>query len=348
MSHPRPDDNALRHQPESGAGHVESYFLRANHPDEPRAVWLKATVLAPKGTSQGTAGEATSRVWAILFDGTTDTVWAGQQTVPLAEAHFEAGGDGRVDIEAAGCSFTLGPNGTAAGSLTTDAGSGAWDLRWEAAPAPFGAPLTLLPHRVMLDAPFPKSKTLTPFPVLRFSGELRLGKQTVEVRDWVGMQGHNWGREHAWQYAWGQCVFPDAQGEPHCVVEGFTARIKLAGWVTPPLSMLLVRRGGRTYRFNRLIDLPRHTAEVGDVSWSVRLRGPDGEAQLVMEARPEWTVCLGYANPDGRQSYCFNSKLAQTTLRVNPFNEDAFECTSPHGGALELLTSTPDPRFPVV
>ena len=37
--------NALRFAGQHG--HVESYFLRANHPTRPLAVWLKATVLAP-------------------------------------------------------------------------------------------------------------------------------------------------------------------------------------------------------------------------------------------------------------------------------------------------------------
>jgi hypothetical protein len=33
---------------------------------------------------------------------------------------------------------------------------------------------------------------------------------------------------------------------------------------------------------------------------------------------------------------------------VNPVNEEAFECASEHGGALEFLVNAPDPRFPDV
>lgn len=78
------------------------------------------------------------------------------------------------------------------------------------------------------------------------------------------------------------------------------------------------------------------------------MRGPGGDAWLEMTARPEETVCLGYRNPDGRLSHCFNSKLARVRLRVNPVNEEGFSCTSEHGGALELLRNEPDPRFAVV
>ena len=41
------DDNRRRYRP--GTDHVESWFVRANDPAGPRAVWLKKTVLAKAG-----------------------------------------------------------------------------------------------------------------------------------------------------------------------------------------------------------------------------------------------------------------------------------------------------------
>ena len=41
-------DNLVRYRP-SAAGHVESHFLKANSPDGERALWVKHTLLAPKG-----------------------------------------------------------------------------------------------------------------------------------------------------------------------------------------------------------------------------------------------------------------------------------------------------------
>ncbi len=35
------------------------------------------------------------------------------------------------------------------------------------------------------------------------------------------MQGHNWGREHAFEYAWGQCLFPATELAPESMLEGF-------------------------------------------------------------------------------------------------------------------------------
>ena len=62
-----------------------------------------------------------------------------------------------------------------------------------------------------------------------------------------------------------------------------------------------------------------------------------GSLNLTMRARVSEIQCLGYRNPNGHLSYCLNSKLAQTTLSVQPKNGQAFELTSEFGGALEFL-----------
>jgi hypothetical protein len=276
-----------------------------------------------------------AEAWCALFDGAR--TWAGKTTIPLAEAAF-----GEV-IRVGPCQVSVGPDGSAAGAIEDVR----WDIRWTARPT-LGAPMIPYPSRRFVDGAFPKTKLLTPVPVARFSGTVTWDGATIPVDGWTGMQGHNWGREHPLEYAWGQCVFPDAAGEPHCVVEGFTGRIKVAGLRTPLVSSLVVRRGEREYRFDRLFDLWNQRPTLSDLTWTARLRGADGEALLTMTADPARTVCLGYQNPDGSLAYCVNSKLARVSLRVNPTNEAGFECRSAHGGALEFLGRTADPRFPHV
>jgi hypothetical protein len=111
---------------------------------------------------------------------------------------------------------------------------------------------------------------------------------------------------------------------------------------------MTIRRQNRTYRFDRLVDLWNQDAAIDFPDWTLRMQGPDGEALLSMRANPEHMVCLGYENPDGKLSYCLNSKLSTVSLRVNPVNHEAFECTSQYGGALEFLQSTPAPELPEV
>jgi hypothetical protein len=321
-------DNEVRYRVGT-RGHVESYFLRANHPSQPLAIWLKATILAPR------QGDAVAELWCIVFDGERHRVWADKVTVPVAEAVFEQA------IELAGARFVLRGQGEARGEL----GDCAFDLSWTRGDGPLGEPLRMFPYDVMYEAPLPKSKLLTPYPLLFFSGTIRCWGESIAVKEWLGMQGHNWGREHAHEYAWGQCNFVDRDGRPTCSVEAFTGRLKLGPVTTPMLSALVVRREGQEYRFDRTFDFWRQHAEIDDMSWRLALHGPDGEAQLLMRADPREMACLLYRNPGGRASYCFNSKLARAELRVNPTNAEGFECTSAHGGALEFLRSDPDPRF---
>lgn len=328
--------NALRYSESSQRGHVESYFLRANHPHRPLAIWIKATVLAPRPRS------AVAEAWCVVFHGEKKRIFATKRTIPVSHATFS--GDPPT-IRLADVLLELGDPGRTEGSLWGDGGPCTWNLAWRRDQGQIGDPLCLLPYPSMVDGPFPKNKLLTPAPLLRFSGWIDIFGERIAVERWPGMQGHNWGESHAWEYAWGQCHFHDAKGEPFCMAEGFTGRVRLGRLVTPRLSALVVRRGQKEYRFDRTFDFWRQDAELDSSRWRVHLHGPAGEAILHMEAPVESTTCLGYYNPDGRLSYCLNSKLARVQLRVNPWNEEGFECTSEHGGALEFLRNEPDPRF---
>ena len=331
---PFASDNRPRYTP--GTDHVESWFFRANHPTEPKALWLKATLLGRR------RGPSVAEVWCSLFDGGPPRARGAKVTVPVEEAEFSGS---PLGIEIAESRFRLEADG---GSARGAAGGFTWDLRWRrppGAPAPLTEPLCLLPFRRLIDAPLPKNKLLTPAPALQFSGTVTWDGETWEVDRWLGMQGHNWGAAHSPQYAWGQCNFTNAQGAPFASVEAASGRIVVAGQTTPLLALMTIRRGNQAYRFDRLLDLWNQKAKIDFPRWSLRMRGPDGEAALTMEARPERMVCLGYENPDGRLSHCLNSKLARVHLRVNPVNDDGFECTSDHGGALEFLQPDPPPQI---
>ncbi len=332
---PIPDDNAPRF--EAAKQHVESWFWRANDPENRRAIWIKATILKP------TDGPPMADVWCIHFDG--DTVTGRRETVPLGTARF-AGEP--LDVEIAGARFTLdGGRGQLVGSIDELT----WDLRFESIGGAIGAPLCLMPSRRLLVAPLPKFKLVTPLPALSFSGTIKRGNTTWQVADWTGSQGHNWGPEHSEEYAWSQCLFPGSDG-PAVLVEGASARIRIAGRLTPWLSVLVVRRGAQEWRFDRLVDTWNHELAFGDVgdelSWVLRMRGPDGEALLKVSAHTSQMACLGYRNPNGRLSYCMNSKLSKVTLRDSPRVDDAFECHSEHSGALEFLRTEPDVRLGTV
>ncbi len=333
---PEPPDNACRYA--GRPGHVESYFVRANHPSRPLALWLKATLLAPL------RGPAVAESWLVYFDGERRETFAHKQTQPFAEASFGAPRSATPTLRAAGLTLALETPGRAEGRFEAAGGAATVRLGWQPLGSPIAQRLSIFPLRALRTGPFPRSKLLTPAPALRLHGALELPTGEVPVDGWVGMQGHNWGKEHTYEYAWGQCVFP----EQDALVEGFSGRVLLGGRPSPQVSALVVRRGARSFRFDTLFDVWRQKVRLERDAWQLRLLGPGGEAELLMDAERQPMVCLGYDNPDGQRSYCFNSKLARVKLTVRPKDDASFTCESAHGGALEFLRHEPDARFPHV
>ena len=166
------------------------------------------------------------------------------------------------------------------------------------------------------------------------------------LEGWTGMQGHNFGTEHHYEYAWGQCLFPEGPDGPQTMVEGGSGRLKIGGWVSPRMSVLVVRHGSHELRFDRTFDTWRQVAQVEPWRWTVELKGAQGQVSMTMDAAGMPLACLAYDNPDGHRSYCFNTKLARVWLHVQPLHGPSFQRESPHGGALEFLRHAPDPAIP--
>ena len=75
-------------------GHVESYFLKANDPRAPRAIWIKTTIYA---SARAPSGEphALAEAWAIAFDGDRGHI-AVKSSIPFDRARFGARLNGRL------------------------------------------------------------------------------------------------------------------------------------------------------------------------------------------------------------------------------------------------------------
>jgi hypothetical protein len=318
----------------SGEAHVESHFLRFNDPAGERAIWLKATVV------DGPAREAMAELWCCLFDG--ERTWGNRIAAP-AIASVTAD---KVSID--GCSLELlGGQGQARGDLSNPRGSCSWHLNWSAAAGALGEPMSLFPYPWMYRRRFPKSKLVTPAPLLRVSGHFEWDGRRVDLGQWIGMQGHNWGVEHAPEYAWGQAWF--GEEEPDCVLEGFTGRTRLGPVLSPRLSCLVVRFKEREFRFDRLWRLRDQRGVLGgNGSWNLDMVGNQGRAKLWMHAPAKRSVCLGYENPDGQRLFCFNSKTARAHLWLKPNGEPPIERRSATA-ALEFLSPVPDKEYgPVI
>ncbi len=325
----RVEPNGVRFDSARSRGHVESYFLKVNDPVRPRALWLKSTILHRRGTP----GEsAIAEAWAVLFDRDRGHT-AHKTTTPIARAHFGAGPD--LDVEVAGCALS---STRARGSLG--------DLEWDLVISPHAQPLFVYGHSRMYTGKLPSQKNLSPIPDLTVSGTLRLRGETWDVTEWRGSLGHNWGSRHTHLYAWGQVTLWDGVGTSpenasDLVFEGATGRVAIGPIVTPPLTVLSVRWRGVHYDWNALADVRRNKACIHDCRrWTFSGENESGTIEGELEAGTNDFVGLGYENPDGKMTYCLNSKLARARIRLEVSGRAPFEATS-RAAALEIGTHDP-------
>lgn len=294
-------DNFVRWDPSDRAGHVESFFLKANAPEEPVAVWLKFTILAP------TDGRApVAEVWAVVFDrrsGTVESVGA-KETFPAASA--ELGRDRFL--------FAVGGSRLEPGRTAGAVRGGGREIAWDLAFTEGGPPLHIFPSEALYEMRrVPRSKQLSPHPDSLFSGTVRVDGREIAVRDWPGEQGHNWGRGHSYA-VWAHVNM--FRKSPGTVFEGASARVKVGPFTTPLLTLMVLRHRGHTFAFNGLTQLWNRSVELTRGRWAFTAESREARLSGLFLAEPKEQVALIYEDPDGTKRYCLNSKIARCRLRL--------------------------------
>jgi hypothetical protein len=318
---PTPDWNAVRYDPGSARGHVESHFLKLNDADGRCALWLKATILRRLGEP------AVAEGWAIAFDRQTGHV-AVKQVVPFESAVFSPH---TLDIRFAEVRFEPG---STRGVLRAGGNRIEWSLAFEGQAAAF----VPLPERLYGDH-LGTSKLVTPHPDLRFTGSYRVGDRLVAVDGWRGMQGHNWGRRHARAYGWVHCnVWQDADA---LVLEGITAQVALGPVSSPPISALIVTHGGVRHAFTPPQSLWRARGRITPRGWEFRAASRSARVSGSFSADTDDFVGLHYENPDRAMTYCLNSKIARGQVRLEVDGRPAVVANT-RAAALEIGTHDPD------
>ena len=322
--------NAARYRADL-RGHYESWFLRANHPRQARAFWIRYTIFSPKGRPEDAIGE----LWAIAFDREAGTVTAAKTELSIERCKFS---DKGADVEIGKATLT-------AESLNGEAESSGKTLRWDLRYGDPDAPLLLLPEP-LYRAPLPKAKVVVPQPNAKFSGWIDVDGERWEIDDWVGSQNHNWGSKHTDFYAWGQVAgFDDAPG---VFFECATARLKLGPLWTPPLTVAVLRLPDAEIRLNTIRQALKADGIVDGLDWSLASKQGDVELRARITAPREAFVGLTYYNPPGGTKTCLNTKLARCELSLHRRGHPDLELSTEHRAAFEILTDDPDPGIPVV
>jgi hypothetical protein len=283
-----------------GDGHYESYFLKAHHPSEPKAFWMRHTV------HQRPGHERTAALWLTVFDATADVpVVAGKHT------------GGAADLTAPdGAYLAIGgsearPDG-ATGSLASETLDAEWSFRWQAE----SEPLHALPATWMYTAKVPRTKSVTPHPAAQFEGTLTAAGRTHDLAGWRGVVSHNWGSEHAERWIWMHCGQFEGRG-PDTWLELVLGRIKVGSVVVPWLGNGVLSLDGTRHRLGGPQRARQTLVDERPAGCRFVLAGEGGvRVEAEVSAPPEHVVVWRYADPDGPEHHSAHSSLADLRLEV--------------------------------
>ncbi len=298
----------------AGAGMYESFYLRAVSPADPLGVWLRYTVhkrpgSAPRGS-----------IWCTVFDRSRGAPFmhkASSSELSVRPGEWIGIGDQAM----------LGPE-TAEGSC----GGARWSLRFRSA-----APeLRHLRPELLYRAPLPRTKLTSPAPLAHFDGVLELpGRPAIELSDWVGMVGHNWGSEHAERWIWLHGC--DFAGSSESWLDLAAGRILLAGRMTPWVVNGALSIDGETRALGGLLAArPTVSESTEGVTIAVAARrGPSVELQA--SAPPGTAAGWRYADPDGGEHDVVNCSIAKLRVSIGvAARQPSRVLETEHGGAYEL------------
>jgi hypothetical protein len=301
---------------ERGAGHYESFYLKASHPTEPVAVWIRHTVhKAPGETPVGA-------VWFSLFDARAEGPWAVKESggaLGLGDGAYVRVGEARIEP------------GRAVGRAAAGEREATWDLTFEDGEEA----LRHLPRDWMYRAPIPRTKLLTPHPRTTFSGRVTAGERELELDRWPGMVGHNWGAQHAERWIWMQGTgFQDQEEDWLDVVIG---RIKVGPLTTPWIANGAVCIAGERHQLGG-IERARST-EVHETpegcDFVLPGRGVQAQGSVGTPSRKD-LVGWVYADPDGSEHHVVNCSVADMRVVLSRSDGPDLSLFAPAGGVYEV------------
>ncbi len=295
-------------------GLYESFYFRGNSRDGRHGFWLKHNLLRRHG-ERGVALELS----LVLFDRNSGKVHVAHDREDMSPQAFNAFARSRdwdaLSGNMASGSFFGISRERLNGRLHSSLGHAAWDLALKRS----DEVLYHFPHSRLYQLPLPKKKILTRDSHMIFEGSVRVG-ELMFSGEFVGINGHNWGTEHAHEYAYAGCNLFREDGD--ACFDGFTAKLALAAGLvrTPHLSLAALRHGGQWYYFNALSRCYQQDVRVlSDFHWSVVMKNDTHTLELTVDGgNPRllpW-VALNYEHPGGARSVVKNTKFARGCLRL--------------------------------
>jgi hypothetical protein len=279
------------------AGHYESFYLKAARPSGGEGIWIRHTVHKPPGSN------ASASLWVTLFDADAPGPAAVKATYGAAELSAPDGAYIRID------GAKLEP-GRARGEVAGPELEVRWDLGFEDP----GEPFHHLPYERLYEASLPRTKLLSPYPRARFTGSVEAGGESIDVDDWPGMVGHNWGTQHAERWLWIQGA--DLGGQEGSFLDLAAGRIRIGPITTPWVASGLLRLDGSEYRLGGLDRVLSTRVEERPTRSSFRISGPGLKLRGRVSSEPRNFVGWVYADPKGPEHHTLNCSIADLELEV--------------------------------
>lgn len=281
---------------DSGAGHYESFFVKATRPGGGQGIWIRHTVHKRPG------GELSGSLWFTLFDADAPGPRATKLTVGASEVSAPPG----VYIEIADA--LLEP-GAARGAIDSPELAVSWDLSFEPGPEAFRH----LPYSFLYGAPLPKTKFLSPYPDAHFSGAVTIDSERLEIDAWPGTIGHNWGSEHAERWTWIEAnEFREGDG----YFDAALGRIKLGPLTTPWVGNAMLSIDGESHRLGGFDRIRSTRVDDEPTECEFELSGKDIKVRGHVFSEPRNFVAWVYADPVGPEHNTLNCSISDLELTV--------------------------------
>jgi hypothetical protein len=310
-----------------GAGHYESFYLKATRPGGGKAVWIRQTV------HKRPDGELSGSLWFTLFDADA----AGPRATKLTVGPDQVSAPSTALIK---IGDALLEPGRARGGASTPELEVSWDLRFDPGPEAFRH----LPYDFLYSAALPKTKLLSPYPNVRFKGAVTIDGEPIEVDAWPGMIGHNWGSEHAERWTWIEAnEFREGEG----YFDAALGRIKVGPLTTPWIGNAMLSIDGESHRLGGLDRIRSTRVDEKPTECEFELSGKGVKVRGRVSSEPRNFVAWVYADPVGPEHNTVNCSIADLELTVERKGREPLRLECVGAAAYELGMRETDHGLPL-
>jgi hypothetical protein len=282
-------------------GFYEAYGLTLRHPETHHTLWLRFMLLA----SNEPKVKSTAEVWAMFFHATDPSKHqAWQTTVPLTEAEI-ARDEFHLRVDQCWIS-----DHESRGQLQAPVGKLEWDLQfWSDQPC-----FSLFPYDWMYRGWWPRTKFLTPHPKALFNGIFQIDEEQFRCQHACGNQDHLWGSGHA--HRWVKTHAIDFKDSTETELIAYSAELDLGALSLPAATIIHLRYHGENILFDSPYRWLTLHSRFEPFFWYFSAR--KGRRDFVGELSVNAANIIGseFTDPDGSRIFCYNSPLANFSLKV--------------------------------